>query len=137
MANREMPQDSSGTSGSIRSYRDLDVWRVSVELAELCYRVTAGFPDAERFGLTAQMRRASVSVPSNIAEGHGRESRQDFVRFLRIAQGSIKELETQAIVAHRVGLVDADQCEAVLLESDRIGRMLRALIRSLQGDNRE
>lgn len=132
-----MPQNDQSTTGPIRSYRDLDVWRVGVELAELCYRITDGFPDAERFALTSQMRRAAVSIPSRIAEGHGRESRQDFVHFLRIAQGSIKELETQAIVAQRVSVMDSDQCEAILLEADRIGRMLRALIRSLQGVDRD
>lgn len=118
--------------GAIRSYRDLDVWRVSIELVELCYGVTESFPDTERFGLTSQMRRCSVSIPANIAEGFGRESRQDYILFLRIAQGSVKELETLAIIAQRVGLLGDDETQGVLDECDRIGRMLYALTRALQ-----
>lgn len=117
---------------SVRSYRDLDVWRVGIDLAELCYRISASFPADERFGLSSQLRRSACSIPANIAEGSGRESRQDYIRFLRIAQGSTKELETHAIIAQRVGLLDPDKAEAVLIEADRIGRMLRGLIRALR-----
>ena len=82
MANREV---ASG-GAMIRSYRDLEVWQVGMELVEGVYQLSAEFPADERFGLTSQIRRAAISIPSNIAEGHGRESTQDFVRFLRIAQ---------------------------------------------------
>ncbi len=121
--------------GSIKSYRDLEVWQVSIELAELCYRVTAEFPTEERYGLTSQMRRCSVSIASNIAEGYGRESRQDYVRFLRVSQGSVKELETQAVIAQRVGFLGADEAEALLIECDRVGRMLYALTRALNASS--
>lgn len=87
----------------MRSHHRLQAWQQSMQLVELVYRLTAGFPDVERFGLTSQMRRAAVSVPSNIAEGAGRGSRADFLRFLRIARGSLSELETQCLLARRLG----------------------------------
>jgi four helix bundle protein len=121
-----------GTGGSPRSYQDLDVWQVSMSLAEAVYRFTRAFPRDEIFGLTSQMRRASVSIPANIAEGYGRAQRRSFVQFLRIAQGSTKELETHAILAARVGLLPEDAALHVERECDRIGRMLRNLIGSLK-----
>jgi four helix bundle protein len=89
--------------GSIRSYRDLRVWQMGMDLAEHCYLVTQGFPQAEVYGLTSQLRRAAVSVPANIAEGYGREYRKEYIHFLRVAQGSLKELETHLILASRIG----------------------------------
>src|SRR5688500_7328075 len=86
-------------------YQDLRVWQVAVDLAAECYIRTASFPDRERFGLIAQMRRASVSVVSNIAEGHGRDAAGAFVNHLSIARGSTKELEAQAVLAVRLGFV--------------------------------
>jgi four helix bundle protein len=114
----------------ISSYRDLNVWREAVDLAEECYRLTRDFPGEEMFGMTAQIRRAAVSVPANIAEGHGLENTRPFIQHLRIAQGSLKELETHLLLAGRVGLVE----DVSLLEKrcDSVGRMLRSLIRSLQ-----
>jgi len=79
----------------VKSFRDLDVWHLSVELAETVYRVTARFPKSELFALTAQMRRAAVSIPSNIAEGRARDSTREFLHFLAISRGSLAELETQ------------------------------------------
>ena len=116
-------------SASVQSYRDLALWQRGVGLAEVCSRVTAEFPKDEIYGMTAQIRRAATSIPANIAEGHGRESTGSFVQFLRMAQGSLKELETHLLVAQRVG----QTVEPLLVECDEIGRMLRALIRSLQG----
>lgn len=115
----------------INSYRDLDVWRVSMDLAEAVYLATRIFPREELFGLSSQMRRSSSSVPANIAEGHGREHTAEFTRFLRIAQGSLKETETHVILAQRLGLLAAADADRLLELADRIGRMTRALIRSL------
>jgi len=81
-------------------------------LAELCYRLTKEFPREELFAMTSQIRRAAVSIPSNIAEGHGRESTQSFVQFLRVSQGSLKELETHLLLSERVGLLTQQQIKA-------------------------
>lgn len=116
----------------IRSYRDLKVWQRSMALAEAVCRVTSAFPREEQFGLTAQARRAAVSVPANIAEGYGRESTASYVNFLRIAQGSLKELETHLILASRIAFATTASIDPVLEETDQIGRMLRSLIRSLR-----
>jgi four helix bundle protein len=117
---------------AIRSYRDLKVWQRSMALAESVYRVTSVFPREEQFGLTAQARRAAVSIPANIAEGYGRESTASYVNFLRIAQGSLKELETHLILASRIAFATAASIDPLLEETDQIGRMLRSLIRSLR-----
>ena len=126
----EQPARTTDRTG--RSYRDLDAWTVGVDLAVACYALTQSFPSDERFGLTSQIRRSSTSIPANIAEGYGRQSRQDFIRFCRIAQGSVKELETHMIVAQRIGMVSREDISVILDDCDRIGRMLGGLIRSLQ-----
>ena len=117
---------------TINSCRDLKVWQGAMELAVACYDLTKTFPRDEAYGVTAQIRRAAASVAANIAEGHGRESTASFVQFLRIAQGSLKELETHVILAGRVRL--AANIEQILEQASVIGMMLRALIRSLQKD---
>ncbi len=114
------------------SYRDLVVWQRSMDLAESCYRITATFPREEIYGLTSQIRRAAVSVPSNIAEGNGRENTGAYIQFLRVAQGSLKELETQLLLAGRIGIAAEDRSRPLLNECEEIGKMLRSLIRSLQ-----
>ena len=91
-----------GSSG-IQSYRDLKVWQQAMDLAEKCYRLTRQFPKDELYGMTSQVRRSAASVAANIAEGHGRNSRGEYIQFLRVAQGSLKELETHLILAVRVG----------------------------------
>jgi four helix bundle protein len=101
-------------------------------LAKDCYLLTRCFPKEELFGLTSQIRRAAASVPANIAEGNGRETTKEYIHFLRIAQGSLKELETHMILAHEVELCPPEKAEPLLSKSDAIGRMLRALIRKLQ-----
>ena len=116
----------------IVSYRDLIVWQRSMDLAESCYKITAAFPKEELYGLTSQIRRAAVSVPSNIAEGNGRENTGAYIQFLRISQGSLKELETQLLLASRIGITAQDRSGLVLEECEEIGKMLRSLIRSLQ-----
>lgn len=115
----------------IQSYRDLRVWQEAMALAELCYRHTRDFPRDELFGLTGQIRRAAASIPANIAEGWGRESTGAYIQFLRVAQGSCKELETHAMLAQRV-LDQGEHMADVLAASDTVGKMLRGLIRSLQ-----
>jgi four helix bundle protein len=106
-------------------------------LAESCYRITRVFPKEELYGLTSQLRRASVSIAANIAEGYGRETRGFFVQFLRIAQGSLKETETLLLMAERVGIVKRTQIVELLQQSDELGRMLRSFIRSLQRKSAE
>ena len=117
---------------AITSYRDLKVWQDAMTLAEACYRVTRAFPKEEMFGLTSQIRRASSSIPANIAEGHGRESTQTFVQYLRISQGSLKELETHLLLAGCIGFLNEQTLAAPIVQCQAIGKMIRALIRSLQ-----
>ncbi|TAM97700.1 MAG: four helix bundle protein [Rhizobiaceae bacterium] len=119
-------------SGQIRDYRDLIVWKEAVDIAELVYSLTRTFPREEAFGITSQMRRSAVSVPSNIAEGFGRAQKRSFVQFLRIAQGSLKELETQALLAARVGLLSAEQVASFMEQTERLGKRLVRYVRSLE-----
>ena len=103
-----------------------------MQIAEDVYKLTRGFPRDEMYGMTSQMRRSSASIAANIAEGYGRENRGSFVQYLRIAQGSLKEIETHLLLSERVGLLKRKQIESLLEQSDELGRMLRSLIRSLQ-----
>ena len=119
-------------AGRIRSYRDLQVWQLGMDLAEACYLLTKRFPKDELFGMTSQIRRAASSVPANIAEGYGRDSKGEYVQFLRVGQGSLKELETHLTLSRRVGLMPESDTKNVLEECDHLGRMLHRLIRSLQ-----
>ncbi len=116
----------------INSYRDLRVWQDSIDLAECAYRASASFPRDEMYGLTSQMRRAVVSVSANIAEGYGRDNLGNYIQFLRIAQGSLKEVETHMILANRLGMAETIVKDDILLRCESVGKMLRALIRSLQ-----
>lgn len=117
---------------SVSSYRDLKVWQAAMDLAVECHNATAAFPKEEVYGLTSQIRRAAGSVPANIAEGHGRETTGAFVQFCRVAQGSLKELETHLILAGRLSYLDGQVLEGLLARSEAIGKMVRAMIRSLQ-----
>lgn len=116
------------------SYRDLVVWQQSMDLAVAVYAETSLWPRDELYGLTSQVRRAATSVPSNIAEGYGREVRGSYLQFLRIAQGSLKELETQLLIAQRIGLSSPQAIEPLMETSMSIGRLLRALLRKLTSD---
>jgi four helix bundle protein len=118
-----------------RTYRDLNVWKLSMDLAECCYSITQNFPKDELYGMTSQIRRASVSVPANIAEGYGRDSKGYFIQHLQIAQGFLKELETHFILVQRVKLACSDEVERLLMRADEVGRLLRGLIKSVK--NRE
>ena len=112
-------------------YCDLIVWQKAMDLVTAIYKVTADFPGAERFGLTSQIRRAAVSVPSNIAEGHGRKVTGAYLNHISIALGSIMELETQILIADRLGFMDSDTCTQLLSQSDEIGKMLGGLKKSI------
>jgi len=101
-------------------------------LAETCYRCTKTFPREEAYGMTSQIRRAAASIPANVAEGYGRESTGAYIQFLRVAQGSVKELETHLMLAGRVELLGLQEAEKCLAECERISKMLRNFIRSLE-----
>jgi four helix bundle protein len=116
----------------IHSYRDLVVWQQGMELAKLCYFKTRSFPRTEAFGLTSQIRRAGSSIPGNIAEGNGRESTGYYIQSLRVSQGSPKELESHVLLAQAVELMPEADAAQILDKCERVGKLLRALIRSLQ-----
>lgn len=116
---------------AVQYYGDLIVWQKAMDLTTAVYRVTSGFPDVERFGLTNQIRRAAVSVPSNIAEGQGRGTTRDFLHFLYIARGSLQEVETQLLLAHRLGFLTVEQQASLVSLTSEVSRILGGLIRSL------
>lgn len=119
-------------SGEVRHYRDLLVWQKAIACVELIYKATRDWPSEERFGLTSQIRRAAISVPSNIAEGCARRSTAEFLRFLSIARGSLAEVETQLLIAHRLTYLRQDALASCLEASDEISRMLAGLITKLE-----
>ena len=115
----------------MKTYRDLIVWQKAMKLVTEIYRHTKSFPEDERFGLTSQLRRCSISIPSNVAEGYGRNSTQDYIRYLRIANGSLFELQTQLEIALNLGFL-SDESFSILFESSReIERMLSSLIKKI------
>lgn len=118
----------------VHSFRDLVVWQEAMELAVLCYRITATFPKSETFGLSSQIRSCVGSIHANIAEGSGRRTTADFVHFLDIASGSLKELDSHFELARRLGFVedDLDLVERI----SRIGKMLTRLRQSLRAANK-
>ena len=101
-----------------------------MDLCEACYKLVARLPKDETYGLVSQIRRAAVSVPSNVAEGFGRDQPGSFVQHLRIRQGSLTERETQALICHRVGHLTEDDTRTAMQMADEVGRMIRSLIRS-------
>ena len=109
-------------------YKSLDVWQKARMIVKEIYAISETFPPEEKYGLTSQIRRAAVSVPSNIAEGYNRHSSKDFVHFLRIAKGSAAEMETQLILAKDVFLVTDEKAEPLLAEIDKLIRMISSLI---------
>jgi four helix bundle protein len=126
-------EDGRGSDhAAINSYRDLRVWQDAMTIAQECYALTGRFPREEAFGMTVQIRRSAASIAANVAEGHGRESTGSFVQFLRIAQGSLKELETHVLLSARVGLLEPSASDALMDRCEALGKMLRSLIRSLQ-----
>ena len=117
---------------SIQSYKDLDIWKRSRAVVTEIYRTTNTFPKREMFGLTSQLRRASISVPSNIAEGAARLYTREYIRFLSNALGSIAELETQLLVAVDLGYTTGQHIRSMMQELDEIGKMTRRLVQRLE-----
>ena len=117
---------------ALKSYQELEVWKKSIDLAEMVYRTSAEFPVEERFGMTSQVRRAATSIPANIAEGAERHGPREFLQFLSIASGSLAETETFLILALRLNLAKSGQIDALLAQSEEVGRMLNGLKRSLR-----
>ncbi|WP_309627600.1 four helix bundle protein [Brevundimonas sp.] len=117
---------------TVDSYRDLKVWQRAIDLAVMAYDLTRAFPKDQQFGLTSQARRAATSIAANIAEDYGRSSKGSYLRFPRIAQGSLKEVETHVILAARVKICAEAVTAPILAEADELGRMLRALIVRLE-----
>ena len=115
----------------MKTYRDLIVWQKAMVLVTEIYKVSKSFPRREDYGLTSQLRRCAVSIPSNIAEGYGRNSRNEYIRFLQIASGSLYELQTQLEIAANLGYLKKDEFELLYESTREIERMLSVLIRRL------
>ncbi len=113
-------------------YKELAVWQKAMDLVMDVYRISANFPDEEKFGLIAQLRRAAVSVPSNIAEGQGRQTVGEFKQFLGHARGSLFEVETQLLIAKRLEWIAPQDSGRLQGQVDEVGRLLNGLIRSLK-----
>jgi len=111
----------------VRSFRDLRVWQGAMDLVEMIYKVSVDFPRHETYGLTSQLRRAAISVPSNIAEGHARKHTKEYLNFLSVAQGSLAELQTQIEIASRLGYVAKLDVQDVLSHSASLSKQLHAL----------
>jgi len=107
---------------------DLDVWKLSIELVKDIYEITKFFPKEELFGLTSQIKRAAISIPSNIAEGASRQTNREFIQFLYISLGSASELETQLIIAKELGFIEIEQMQKVNIKVENIKKMLLGLI---------
>ncbi len=116
----------------MKTYRDLQVWQKAMQLVTSIYSLSKSFPDQELYGLTSQIRRCSVSIPANIAEGYGRNSTQDYLRFLRIANGSLFELQTMLEISYNLNLLAQDKYSHHYEMSREIERMLSSLIRKLK-----
>ena len=114
------------------NYKKLAVWQKSMDLVMSIYDMTENFPDFEKYGLTSQMQRSGVSIPSNIAEGYGRESDKDCMHFLHIARGSLFELQTQLYIAVGRGYISSEQMEETDRQINEIGRMLAGLIKKIK-----
>ena len=116
----------------LRNYKDLHVWQKSYNLSLMIYKITGGFPKEEQYGLISQMRRSAVSIPSNIAEGYGRKTTTEYIRFLYIAYGSLCELETQMLISNDLNFIQTSELKEandLIRENER---MLKSLIRSLE-----
>jgi four helix bundle protein len=119
-------------SEKLKSYKDLKVWQRSYQLCLEIYKITKGFPDEEKYGLTSQLRRAAVSVPSNISEGYGRKTTPEYIQFLYIAYGSTCEIETQILLSGDLNYISTGKLEMLIEGIKEVERMLKALIKSLE-----
>ena len=124
-----------GDAGEMFSFEKLKVWQIAVDFAEIIYAATKNFPEDERFGLRSQLRRSSVSIAANVAEGSGRSSSKDFVRFIEIAFGSLMETVSHLEIARRQNLIPVDKHRLLYEQSERLGKMLSGLRRSLNRPN--
>jgi four helix bundle protein len=111
----------------VRGFRDLRVWQAAMDLVEMTYKFSLGFPKHETYGLTSQIRRAAISIPSNIAEGHSRKHTKEYLKFLSVAQGSLAELQTQIEIAGRLGYVTTSAVSEILDYSVSLSKQLHAL----------
>ncbi len=116
----------------VQSYRDLVAWNKAMELVTEIYRVTHKFPKEELFGLTSQLRRAAVSIPSNIAEGKGRLSKGEFRQFLGNARGSLAEVETQILIAQNLSYLDESETNRLLTKVEEVGKILNGLLSAVK-----
>jgi len=114
----------------LRTHKDLDAWKKSLDLVEMVYEITKGFPQEELYGLTNQLQRAAVSIPSNIAEGAARGSKKEFIQFLHIALGSVSEVETQLVIAKRLGYLD--NVDSIEEQIQTVRKLILGLIRYLR-----
>jgi len=121
-----------GKNKKSRSYQDLEVWKSSIALVKEIYQATTRFPSSEIYGLTNQIRRAAVSIPSNIAEGQGRISPKEFRQFLSISIGSLAEVETQLIIAKEINYLAPEELNPFLIKIDHIRKMAKALLNSIK-----
>ena len=116
-------------------YKNLDIWVKAMHLAQMIYSLTNNYPDEEKYGLVSQMRRCAISIPSNIAEGHARNTSKEFIHFLRITLGSNAELETQAILSFRLNLINQTTLDQILTETKHLSKMTISLINYLNNKN--
>lgn len=116
----------------MHNFKDLNVWKKSIQLVKEVYIITKNYPSEEKFGLTSQIRRSAISIPSNIAEGCGRKTQKDFCNFLYIAQGSSFEFETQLILSLNLGFIGDELFESVVVKLNEIQKMLNGLINSIE-----
>ena len=127
-----MPDLGTARSLVVKGYRDLLVWQRAMDLVVEVYRLSDTFPRDERYGLVQQMRQAAVSVPSNVAEGHGRDHLGDYLHHLSIANGSLMEMETQVMIAGRMAYLSKETEDRALAQAAEVGRMLAGLVRALK-----
>ena len=129
----KLPNRTASANGKAQNYRDLLVWQKGISLTKAIYKLTAEFPSEEKFSLISQMRRAAVSVPSNIAEGQARHTSGEFVLFISHAEGSLAELDTQLTLAVELGFLSSDQSKSCAASIDELRRMLNGLRRVISG----
>jgi len=119
------------------THKDLNVWNEAIELVTDIYKMTRSFPKDEQYGLISQIRRAAVSIPSNIAEGSARSSRKEFIQFLNISMGSAVELETQVIISKNLGYITEELFQKISDKVNKISKMVQGLIKSIKSKNQE
>jgi len=117
---------------TVKSYRDLQVWQKAMDIVVESYRLTKLLPSSENYGLASQIQRAAVSIPANIAEGHGREHLREYLHYLSVANGSLMELETHLLIVKRLAYLKEGELDSVFVHAAEVGRMLSGLISKLK-----